>query len=157
MGSSSSKCDVFISFRGTDTRDSFTSHLYKALDKKKISTYMDDKLKKGDEISPTLVKAIKRAKLSIIVFSENYASSSWCLDELVQILECKEKKGQIVIPIFYRVDPSDVRKQNGSYAISSKGFKGKKHKVDKWRKSLTKAANLSGWDSRSVRLVIIYL
>ena len=114
---------------------------------------MDDKLKKGDEISPTLRKAIKRAKLSVIVFSENYASSSWCLDELVQILECKEKKKQIVIPIFYRVDPSDVRKQKGSYKITSKGFNVKKRKVDKWRKALTKAANLSGWDSRRIRLV----
>ncbi|PON54189.1 TIR domain containing protein [Parasponia andersonii] len=153
MGScfSSSRCDVFISFRGEDTRDTFTSHLYDALTRKKITTYMDDKLKKGDEISPTLTKAIKRAKLSVIVFSENYAASSWCLDELIQILECKEKKGQIVVPIFYHVDPSDVRKQKGSYTITSKGFKGQKRRVDKWRKALNKAANLSGWDSRGMR------
>nr|XP_048324759.1 disease resistance protein RPV1-like [Ziziphus jujuba var. spinosa] len=45
------------------------------------------------------------------------ASSTWCLDELVQILECREK-GQIVIPAFYGIDPSHVRKQKGSYAAS---------------------------------------
>lgn len=151
MGSSFSnpKCDVFLSFRGEDTRDGFTSHLYAALEKKKISTYIDDKLNKGDEISPVLLKAIKKAKLSVIVFSENYASSSWCLDELVQILERKEKKGQIVVPIFYGVDPSDVRKQKGSYSIMPK--MGGKHKVKAWTVALNKAANLSGWDSRSIR------
>ncbi|XP_024030978.1 disease resistance protein RLM3 [Morus notabilis] len=153
MGSSfsSQKCDVFISFRGEDTRDNFTSHLYDALQTKKISTYMDDKLKKGDEISPVLSKAIKKAKLSVIVFSENYASSSWCLNELAQILECKKKRGQIVVPIFYHVDPSDVRKQKGSYTITSNKFKGGKRKVDEWKVALTKASNLSGWDSRSLR------
>uniref|UniRef100_A0A803PYP4 TIR domain-containing protein n=1 Tax=Cannabis sativa TaxID=3483 RepID=A0A803PYP4_CANSA len=154
MGScfSSSMCDVFISFRGEDTRNGFTSHLYHALRAKKISTYMDDKLKKGNEISPTLKKAIKTAKLSVIVFSENYASSSWCLDELVQILERKDKKKQIVVPIFYGVDPSDIRKQKGSYTITSKRFEGRKRKdLDKWRKALNKAASLSGWDSLSIR------
>uniref|UniRef100_A0A803PYP5 TIR domain-containing protein n=1 Tax=Cannabis sativa TaxID=3483 RepID=A0A803PYP5_CANSA len=106
---------------------------------------MDDKLKKGNEISPTLKKAIKTAKLSVIVFSENYASSSWCLDEL-------DKKKQIVVPIFYGVDPSDIRKQKGSYTITSKRFEGRKRKdLDKWRKALNKAASLSGWDSLSIR------
>ncbi|XP_060668153.1 disease resistance protein RUN1-like [Ziziphus jujuba] len=67
--------------------------------------------------SPALEKVINEAMLSVIIFSENYASSTWCLDELVQILECREK-GQIVISAFYGVDPSHARKQKGSYAAS---------------------------------------
>ena len=85
--------DVFLSFRGEDTRRNFTSHLYDALSRKKIKTFIDNnELQKGDEISPALIKAIKESHASIVIFSENYASSKWCLNELKQILECKKYK-----------------------------------------------------------------
>ena len=146
------KYDVFLSFRGEDTRDNFTSHLREALRKKKIKIYTDDEgLEKGNEISTTLIKAVKKSKLSVIIFSKQYASSSWCLDELVQILKCKEKYRQIVVPVFYGVDPSDIRKQKGNYKIEIKGSKITKKKVRAWKTALNKAANISGWDSRHVR------
>ncbi|XP_070663314.1 TMV resistance protein N-like isoform X1 [Malus domestica] len=143
------KYDVFISFRGEDTRLTFTSHLHAALERKKIETYIDNRLKKGDEIGPALLEAIGKSKLSVIIFSENYASSTWCLNELVHILECKKKYGQMVVSIFYDISPSDVRKQKGSYAdafaqlekrLDSMG------KVREWRKALRTAADLSGFD-----------
>ncbi|RZB80712.1 TMV resistance protein N-like [Glycine soja] len=112
---SSRKYGVFLSFRCEDTRKNFTSHLYEALMQKKIETYMDYQLEKGDEISPAIVKAIKDSHASVVIFSENYASSKWCLVELSKIQECKKKQAQIVIPAFYNIDPSHVRKQNGSY------------------------------------------
>ncbi|KAB2636272.1 TMV resistance protein N-like [Pyrus ussuriensis x Pyrus communis] len=110
------KYDVFLSFRGEDTRNTFTSHLHAALLRKKLHTYIDDKLERGDEIRPALLEAIEKSKLSVIIFSKNYASSTWCLDELVHILGCKERDGQFVIPVFYDISPQDVRKQQGSYA-----------------------------------------
>ncbi|BFG41731.1 hypothetical protein CerSpe_280050 [Prunus speciosa] len=85
------KYDVFLSFRGEDTRYTFTSHLYAALCAKKIKTYIDDILERGEEIAPSLLEAIEKSKLSVIIFSKNYASSTWCLDELVHILRCKER------------------------------------------------------------------
>ncbi|PON87765.1 TIR-NBS-LRR-like protein [Trema orientale] len=146
------KYDVFISFRGEDTRYNFTSHLYDALCEKKIRTYIDeDGLEKGDEISPALSKAIKESKISVIVFSENYASSTWCLDELNHILQWKGTNEQLVIPIFYHVDPSHVRHQQGSYKIAfarhEERFKDKMNQVQKWRDALRRVANLSGWHS----------
>ncbi|CAL8082424.1 unnamed protein product [Prunus armeniaca] len=144
------KYDVFISFRGKDTRRTFTSHLYHALCGKKIETYIDYRLVRGDEIVPALLEAIKRSAISVIIFSENYASSTWCLDELVHILECKQKNGQLVIPIFYDITPSNVRKQQGSYALAfrhlEKCFRDSNDKVHKWRAALTEAASLSGFD-----------
>ncbi|CAL2238364.1 unnamed protein product [Prunus armeniaca] len=141
--------DVFLSFRGEDTRTNFTDHLYKALCDKGIYTFIDGELVRGEEISPALVKAIEESRISLIVFSENYASSRWCLDELVQILQCKESKQQIVLPIFYKVDPSDVRKQTNSFGDAFKGliqskFKDDKEKVLIWKEALRQAANLSG-------------
>ncbi|KAK9288968.1 hypothetical protein L1049_017439 [Liquidambar formosana] len=147
--------DVFLSFRGEDTRKNFTDHLYTALNQKRIHTFKDDeKLERGKEISPGLLRAIEESRFSLIVLSNNYASSKWCLEELVKILECKETRGQTVLPIFYDVDPSEVRKQTGSFAkafakYEEEDFEGKDKKVQRWRAALTEVANLSGWDLRN--------
>ncbi|KAK3200037.1 hypothetical protein Dsin_023452 [Dipteronia sinensis] len=152
------KHDVFLSFRGQDTRQGFTSHLYAGLRRKQIKTFIDYELERGDEISPVLLKAIEESKISVIIFSNDYASSKWCLDELVKILECKKMNGQIVIPVFYHVDPSDVRKQTKSFGDAfvkhEQDFgkdNDKKLKVKRWRTALTDASNLSGWDSSTAR------
>lgn len=72
------KYDVFLNFRVEDTRKSFVSHLYKALSEKVINTFMDDEeLGKGSSLSE-LLESIKRSRVSIVVFSENYCSSTWC-------------------------------------------------------------------------------
>nr|XP_048326660.1 disease resistance protein RPV1-like [Ziziphus jujuba var. spinosa] len=150
------KYDLFLSFRGEDTRNGFASYLYGALSAKQISTFMDDhELERGDEISPTLLKAIEESKISVIIFSENYAFSTWCLDELLQILKCRRTNGQIVMPIFYGIDPSVVRKQNGSYGVAfaqlEHRFQDKMEKVQQWRYALTEASNLCGLDSKGFR------
>ncbi|XP_048319698.2 disease resistance protein RPV1-like [Ziziphus jujuba] len=149
------KHDVFLSFRGEDTRNTFASYLYAALSANQILTFMDHELKRGDEISPTLSRAIKESKISVIIFSENYASSTWCLDELVHILEYKKIRGLILIPIFYGIDPSVVRKQEGSYKVAfdshEKSFKDRIEKVNQWRAALTEASNLCGLDSKDFR------
>ncbi|XP_061992762.1 disease resistance protein RUN1-like [Rosa rugosa] len=148
--SSSSKSytyDVFLSFRGEDTRCNFTDHLYNALRHKGINTFIDDKLPRGEEISVELVKAIEESRISIIVFSENYASSRWCLDELVKILQCRASNKQMVRPVFYKVDPSDVRNQKGSFGEAFAKLDQCRYKdsIGKWREALSEAANLSGW------------
>ncbi|XP_062020855.1 TMV resistance protein N-like [Rosa rugosa] len=141
--------DVFLSFRGEDTRSAFTGHLYWNLLQKGINTFIDDELTRGEEISQALLRAIEGSKLSLIVFSENYASSKWCLDELVHILECRRSKNQMVRPIFYNVEPSDVRNQRGTFgealAQYERRFKGDMDMVLRWRAALSEAANLSGW------------
>ncbi|KAG5564707.1 hypothetical protein RHGRI_000786 [Rhododendron griersonianum] len=142
--------DVFVSFRGADTRKNFTSHLFAALEDNGIRTFRDDKeLERGEFISDGLLKAIEGSRMSLIVFSKDYAGSRWCLDELVRIMVCRETLKQIVLPIFYDVVPSDVRKQTGdlqeAFAKHEKRFReGSDGKVEKWRAALTEAANLSG-------------
>ena len=104
------KYAVFLSFRGEDTREGFTSFLYKALCNKGINTFIDDiDLPRGEEISEKLIQAIKNSSILVIVFSENYAESKWCLDELAEIVECREKDREVQIrSVFYNVDPSEI-------------------------------------------------
>ncbi|KAI5322433.1 hypothetical protein L3X38_031505 [Prunus dulcis] len=147
---SASQCkyQVFLSFRGIDTRRGFTAHLYDRLWFRSITTFRDDnELKRGTTISPNLLKAIEESWFAIVILSPNYASSTWCLDEVSKIVECM--KIDTILPVFYDVDPSDVRKQMGTFEEAfnkhKKNFKKEKEKILRWRAALTKIGNIAGW------------
>ncbi|KAL3360076.1 hypothetical protein AABB24_016530 [Solanum stoloniferum] len=152
--SSNLSYDVFLSFRGEDTRKTFTGHLYTQLCQVGVNTFIDDEeLRKGDLISTELEKAIEQSRVAIVVFSKKYSSSSWCLDELVKILDCRERLNQVVLPIFYDVDPSQVRKQTGSFGEALAKHKERlfgAERMEKWKAALTEAASLSGWDLQNM-------
>ncbi|XP_039032329.1 TMV resistance protein N-like [Hibiscus syriacus] len=144
------KYDVFLSFRGEDTRRNFTDHLYDALQRSGIVTFRDDpKLEAGEEIAPELFKAIQQSWCSVIVFSETYAFSSWCLEELAEIVKEKLEKGHKVFPIFYDVDPCDLRRQKDkvgeAFAKHEERYKEDKYKIQRWRNALTVVSNIKGW------------
>ncbi|KAI3802649.1 hypothetical protein L1987_30789 [Smallanthus sonchifolius] len=140
--------DVFLSFSGEDTRKNFVDHLYDALQKQGIQTFKDDeRLEKGKGINGQLLKSIEESKFFIIVFSKKYASPSWCLNELVKIMECQKSNEQIAYSVFYDVDPSEVRKQRGP--VGEALARHINIETGKWREALTEAANLAGWDLRN--------
>ncbi|XP_054817783.1 TMV resistance protein N-like [Prosopis cineraria] len=162
VGCSSSSCgstkiwkyDVFLSFRGEDTRTSFTDHLYDALIRQGLRTFRDEEgLERGQYINPSLLEAIEESRSAIVVLFPGYASSTWCLDELQKILHSKKELGLQVFPIFYGVDPSDVRKQKGSFAEAFMKHEGRltqdNMKVQTWRDALEEVASISGWDSQN--------
>ncbi|XP_076935824.1 TMV resistance protein N-like isoform X3 [Bidens hawaiensis] len=143
------KYNVFLSFSGEDTRKTFVDHLYAALDRQGIYTFKDDeRLERGKGISDELLHAIEDSRFYIIVFSKRYASSSWCLNELLKIMECIKTNGHTAFPVFYDVEPSDVRKQTGSVGEALATHKNKSE-VGKWREALKQAAGLSGLDVRN--------
>ncbi|XP_048133024.1 TMV resistance protein N-like [Rhodamnia argentea] len=142
--------DVFLSFRGPDVRNYFLGHLYTALDWVGISTYKDDEeLRKGERISTELMKVIWESRIAVVVFSKNYASSTWCLEELVEIMECKEQRDLKVFPVFYKVDPREVRTPRESYleamAKHERKFGKDLERVGRWKNALFEAGSLSGW------------
>ncbi|MED6106650.1 hypothetical protein PIB30_006275 [Stylosanthes scabra] len=143
------KYDVFVSFRGPDVRRGFLGHLVDALSRKKIHAFVDDNIEVGDEIPKSLVGAIQASLISLVILSPNYASSHWCLEELAKIVECRENDGQFVLPVFFDVDPSDVRYQKGSYADAFVKLEERYDlvKIQRWRTALQKTANLSGLTS----------
>jgi hypothetical protein len=142
--------NAFLSFYGEDTRKSFTDHLHAALKQKGILVFRDDeKLERGKYISKELLKAIQESMYAIVVISPNYASSRWCLIELVKIVECMRDTQLTILPIFYHVDPSHVRNQTGTFAEAFDRHE-KDPKVDidemqKWRDALKEVGSISGW------------
>ncbi|KAL8090316.1 hypothetical protein AgCh_039695 [Apium graveolens] len=139
--------DVFLNFHGKDTRHKFVSHLYNALNRHGVRTYKDDpELRSGEVISSALVQAIKKSKTYIVVLSENYASSPWCLDELVEILNCHKTVERSVIPVFYNIKPSVGRHQMETFekAFIKHNARFETEKVDNWRRVLKEVANFSG-------------
>ena len=140
--------DVFISFRGSDTRKKFTSHLYEALKQNGITTFRDDEsLRRGEFISPELLRAIEESRFAVVIFSKNYASSIWCLTELAKIVECMDNKKLTVLPVFHDVDPSDVRKLRGTFVEAfAKHLNDNNENVQTWKDVVTKVAGISGWD-----------
>ncbi|XP_048436775.1 TMV resistance protein N [Pyrus x bretschneideri] len=152
------KYDVFLSFRGVDTRKGFVSHLYHELCKcQGITTFFDDReLEEGKSIPLELPSAIKESHIAIVVLSPNYASSKWCLDELTTILQCMEGRDS-VLPVFYDMDPSDVGNQRGCFAKAFADHEEKfittedKKKVTQWRADLKKISKFSGWHLKNFK------
>ena len=153
MASSSSSLtwthDVFPSFCGGDVRKSFLSHLLKELESKGIRPFIDNNIERAQSIGPELVRAIRESRVAVVLLSRNYTSSSWCLDELVEIMKCRERDQQTVISIFYGVDPSYVRKQTRDFGkVFNNTCVGKEEKVKKaWRQALVDVGNIAGYDS----------
>ena len=146
------KYDVYLSFIGLDTRRTFTDLLYDALHRKGILAFRDDeKLQRGKYISEEQYKAMEESSFAIVILSRNYASSTWCLEELANIIRCKKEKGMQVFPVFYVIDPSDVRNQRNQFAVAlakHERFVGNIEKIQAWRVALREVSNLSGWQAR---------
>ncbi|KAG7548471.1 Toll/interleukin-1 receptor homology (TIR) domain superfamily [Arabidopsis suecica] len=132
---------VFPSFHGQDIRKTFLSHLRKQFNSNGITMFDDQGIERSQTIAPALVRAIRESRISVVVLSKNYASSSWCLNELVEILKCKN----IVMPIFYEVDPSDVRKQTGDFGRAfEKSCASKTEERRRWIQALIDVGNIAG-------------
>ncbi|MED6110191.1 hypothetical protein PIB30_040678 [Stylosanthes scabra] len=132
--------DVFLSFRGKDTRNLFTDFLYLELKKhQKLKVFRDEPgLEPGDEIKATLMEAIKRSRMFIVVMSENYRRCS--------STPTMEQNGEFS-QFFYHVEPKEVRHQ-----ISEKSKEAMKNherrvgveKVKAWKLALSTLCGLSG-------------
>ncbi|XP_010480646.1 PREDICTED: toll/interleukin-1 receptor-like protein [Camelina sativa] len=140
------KWDTFLSFQ-RDTRHKFTDRLYEALVKEQVRVWNDD-VEGGDhdELRPSLVEAIEDSVASVVVLSPNYANSHLRLEELAKLCDLRASLKRLVFPIFYEVQPWEVRTQNGPFEEyfkdHSKSFG--EEKIQRWKGALTLVGNLSG-------------
>jgi len=151
-GSFGTEYDVFLSFRGPDTRANFTDFLYHTLLDKCINVFIDKQgIDVGEEIGLEIFQAIDNSKIRIPIFSRDYVSSSWCLHELEHMMQRRKTNELEVMPIFYDVEPSDVKLETRVYADALTLHK-EKHGaeiVHRWAKALREVTRIKGWDTKN--------
>lgn len=153
--------EVFLNFRGLDTRHGFTNCLKCALVDAGICVFFDDEaIRLGERLSDILLQAINDSKLYIPIFSKRYASSHWCLRELAKIIENSKsnENGKVMLPIFYDVEPDDVKLKTGvgvyDEALSQLAEEKKQNSEEKkynsedvktWRQALKEVSDTKGF------------
>lgn len=146
-GSQESKQAVFICCRGAHIGKTFASHLRHALTDTGIYVMRgDDELPLGEDISYGFMTGSRSCRMSVVVFSRGFAESRWCLNKLVEVMKWSKTTGHLVIPVFYYVDPSDVRGQCGTFAEAFARHEQicSPEVVARWRAAMEAAGNLSG-------------
>ncbi|XP_010439743.1 PREDICTED: protein PHLOEM PROTEIN 2-LIKE A5 [Camelina sativa] len=111
---SSNRPQVFINFRGKDLRKSFICFLVTALKNENINVFIDEHEERGKKLSDLFIR-IGDSEIVLVIFSEGYTESKWCLDELVKITECMDQEKLRVIPIFYKLDIAVVKRFQGKF------------------------------------------
>lgn len=142
------KHDVFLSFRSEE--DDFSKRLYNALSKE-VRVFRDNNegMERGgtDENNKRLFKAMEDSAASVVVFTQHYADSRWCLDELAMLCYLGTSLDRPILPIFYKVNPSHVRKQNDHFKKDfdehEKIFS--EEEVKRWRDAMKLVGNLAGY------------
>lgn len=148
-----SKCQVFLNFRGTDTRYNLAAFLYTSLVAEGIQVFNDDDPSLiGKDCVHEIRNAINHCKISIPILSSNYASSPWCLKDLTQMVECKRTRGQTILPIFYKVNMSHVRDVSHSFGKYMLRHKELIDEItyERWEQALREVGCSRGWVSEDI-------
>ncbi|KAK3414035.1 hypothetical protein EUGRSUZ_I02528, partial [Eucalyptus grandis] len=141
--------DVFVSFRGSDIRNYFMSHLFERLERKRIRYFYDqDQRYAGMDIEDKIFRAIHHARIALVVFSTNCANSKWCMNELVEILNCRREQHLVFIPIFY-IRLAEVKKlRESKFEQALEKFDGKERdkKQRDWKAAIAEATEIHGFE-----------
>lgn len=149
---------MFLSFRGPDTRTRFTDILFHSLTGAGICIFQDnEELRVRERIDGSLQQAINYSRIYILVFSRTYASSQWCLHELVQIVAntFKLEGNKEILPIFFNVEPDDIKLKTPLYRDVILNLERKKklsnEQADACREALVEVDAIKGWEGKKYK------
>ncbi|KAG0582737.1 hypothetical protein KC19_3G081900 [Ceratodon purpureus] len=140
--------DVFLNHRGPDVKATFVAHLEEALRCAGFRPFLDARsLMKGNPALQSIDQALDMANVHVAVVSKRYAESKYCLKELVAMM----RSGKPVIPVFYDVEPVDLRwVENGPFAGAFEKHKSRGRtatKLQEWRDALQALSEVTGFRS----------
>ncbi|KFK21893.1 hypothetical protein AALP_AAs74023U000200 [Arabis alpina] len=136
---------VFINFRGSDLLHSFVGHLVEAFKRVGLSVFTDEgETLSGNEL---LLKRIEESRIAIVIFSSGYTESTCCLDELLKIKERMDEGKLLVIPIFYKLKPLQVRQLEGNFGVRLWNLwrTHREHRIIKWKEALESVGGMMGF------------
>ncbi|KAG0605125.1 hypothetical protein M758_9G033700, partial [Ceratodon purpureus] len=138
--------DVFLNHRGPDVKATFVAHLEDALRCAGFRPFLDARsLMKGNPALKSIDQALNVAKVHVAILSKRYAESKYCLNELVAMM----RSGKPVIPVFYDVEPEDLRwMKKGPFAEAFLKHKSKgrtQKKLQEWTDALGALADITAF------------
>ncbi|KAI9115377.1 hypothetical protein K1719_013696 [Acacia pycnantha] len=136
---------VYISFRGDEDTRKFMHSFSAALKAQGFRIFGDDKRRETPDsyLPQHLHRAIRESWIWIIVFSKNYASSSWCLEEL-----------EICTSLGVELTVVNYRREDPLYDEGEEMYEANIDKVDRWRRAMKKWLGLPC--SRSDKVIAVY-
>ncbi|GLJ15771.1 hypothetical protein SUGI_0259690 [Cryptomeria japonica] len=141
--------DVFINHCGPDVKETFAKRIFETLNDTGLKVFLDKySLQAGDQVTAEIQAAMSSASIHIAIFSQNYVQSPWCLAELSFML----KTGIQIIPVFYHVQPSDLRWADQGKGIYAKSFEDHEKKdrytsgkLQEWKMALKEVSLIHGY------------
>lgn len=129
---------ISFSFNNDDSHvSSFISYLDAALYREGIDVVLD---KSGHELEKDRFSDIK---LFLVVFSNLYAFSVACLENVVKLLEFLQQKDHVIVPVFYYEKVKQPMEVFGDkFAVLEKSHSA--DQVTKWRRVLEETMKLQG-------------
>ena len=104
--------DVFISYSRADSTD-FVTEMLRELDERKIDVWLDSEIMKpGVDIAEAIRIGLLGSRYAIVIFSKSFFEKSWTKAELHFLLKLEEKVGEIIIPIWHKVDEEYIKQHN---------------------------------------------
>ncbi|KAG0583307.1 hypothetical protein KC19_3G125600 [Ceratodon purpureus] len=112
----------------------------------RVRPFLDARsLMKGNPALKSIDQALDAAKVHVAVVSKRYTESKYCLNELVAMM----RSGKPVIPVFYDVEPVDLRwVENGPFAEAFLKHKSRgrtQKNLQEWTDALGALAGTTGF------------
>lgn len=146
--------DVFLRYGPEDTVNTFVDHLSTALEQQSINVYRD-KVGIGQDLPKNFPHPfyILDSKIVVFIFTGINTRTYSFLGDLTYIMECIEGKGQTILPIFYDIEPSEVKNKilECIEIIIRHSYLQSKRKTELWRKALSGVANIHGLNFNQTR------
>lgn len=104
--------------------------------------FIDDDELPDDERIEEILRMVNNSTVCVPILSKNYASSKWCLRELVEMVECNKE----ILPIFYDVTPDDVSLKEKSVYLRALRAHNKDvlSEKERWEDALKEVSRIKG-------------